>query len=62
LSAGRAVSILGVNSCGVFTFPAAPEGSLALPLQSTLNRFVLKTTIFTKRAFFVRKIGSFHAL
>ncbi|MGE7640446.1 hypothetical protein, partial [Peribacillus frigoritolerans] len=32
--------------------------SLALPLQSTLNSFVLKTTIFTKRA---KKKKEFHS-
>ncbi|MED3712297.1 hypothetical protein P4502_24270, partial [Peribacillus frigoritolerans] len=29
--------------------------SLALPLQSTLDSFVLKTTTFTKRAFKINK-------
>ncbi|MED4689596.1 hypothetical protein, partial [Peribacillus frigoritolerans] len=44
--------------CGVSPVPLLPQESrTSAPI--TLNSFVLK---FTKRAFFVRKKGSFHAL
>ncbi|MEB2494548.1 hypothetical protein SOP93_26035, partial [Peribacillus frigoritolerans] len=54
LSAGRAVSPLGVNACGVSPFPPLPQESRT-SLQSTLDSFVLKTTTFTKRAFKIKQ-------
>ncbi|MED3833636.1 hypothetical protein, partial [Peribacillus frigoritolerans] len=56
LSAGRAEKLLGVNACGVSFVPLLPqETRTSAPI--TLNSFVLKTTIFTKRVFFKEKIA-----
>lgn len=50
LSAGRAVSLLGVNACGVSPVPLLLQESRAFaPIN--LKEFRFKTTIFMKRAF-----------
>ncbi|MED3890914.1 hypothetical protein P4601_13385, partial [Peribacillus frigoritolerans] len=49
LSMVRAVSLLGVNACGVSPVPLLPQESrTSAPIN--LKSFRLKTKIFTKRA------------
>jgi hypothetical protein len=51
LSAGRAVSILGVNACGVSPVPLLPQESRN-PFQSTLNSFRFKSNNLLEKSLF----------
>jgi hypothetical protein len=62
LSAGRAVSLLGVHACGVSPVPLLPQESRN-PLQSTLNSFRFKSNNLLEKSFILNnKCKTFHFL